>query len=275
MVHGSKSELHQVLLNLCLNARDAMPQGGVLRISAARSSVAPSDLGWDPDRSAAVVTVSDTGIGMDAETQARVFDLFFTTKREGAGYGLGLATVRELVTLNGGQISLESAPGRGTRFTIYLPLLEREDLASTIERQPPASMRPAGGAFSILLVDDEHLVRRSVARRLRQAGFEVTEATGGTEAVVRYSRRAHDLVLLDLDMPGLDGEQTQAKLVALDPRVSIVFVSGYADPQRAAAVRAAGALGLIEKPFSLDTLIGLANDVLASKRDSDFPTRPL
>lgn len=136
-------------------------------------------------------------------------------------------------------------------------------------------MRPAGGPFSILLVDDEHLVRRSVARRLRQAGFEVTEAGSGAEAIVRYTRCAHDLVLLDLDMPGLDGEQTQAKLVALDPRVSVVFVTGYADPQRAAAVRTGGALGLIEKPFTLDTLIGLANDVLESRRASDFPTRPL
>jgi CheY-like chemotaxis protein len=252
-----------------------MPNGGVLRITAARSSVTPADLGWDPDRTAAALTVSDTGNGMDPQTQARVFDLFFTTKREGAGYGLGLSTVRELVTLNGGQIVLDSALGRGTRFTIYLPLLGRDDLSSTIERQPPASMRPAGGPFSILLVDDEHLVRRSVARRLRQAGFEVTEAGSGPEAIVRYTRQPHDLVLLDLDMPGLDGEQTQAKLVALDPRVSIVFVTGYAEPERATAVRARGALGLIEKPFRLDTLIGIANDVAAAKRESDYPTGPL
>jgi two-component system cell cycle sensor histidine kinase/response regulator CckA len=274
-VHGSKSELYQVLLNLCLNARDAMPRGGTLRISAAQMPLAPSELDWPPGRSAAVLSVSDTGTGMDAETQARVFDLFFTTKRDGAGYGLGLNTVRELITLHGGQISLESMPGRGTRFTIYLPLLGGEDLASTVERQVPASMRPIGGAFSILLVDDEQLVRRSVARRFRQAGFVVTEASSGAEAVVRYSRHAHDLVLLDLDMPGIDGEETNARLRAIDPRVSVVFVTGFADPQRAAKLRASGAYGLIEKPVSLDTLVVLANEVLEAKQDSIPPTAPV
>jgi signal transduction histidine kinase/CheY-like chemotaxis protein len=277
LVHGSQSELHQVLLNLCLNARDAMPEGGILRISAAKQAGVPRDLGFADGQIAAVLSVADTGTGMDPETQRRIFDPFFTTKREGAGYGLGLGTVREIVTLHGGQVGIESAPGRGSRFTIYLPALDAgERFSSTEERVPQPSLGLNGARVSILLVDDEQIVRRSVARLLRQTGFEVIEAADGAEAIARYSRRAYDLVLLDLDMPGLNGEQTQARLVTLDPKVRIVFATGHADPKREAAVRARGALAFLQKPYGLDTLVGLVNHVLEAKHSIEFEelTRP-
>jgi CheY-like chemotaxis protein len=277
MVHGSQSELHQVILNLCLNARDAMPDGGSLSISAGMMDQPPPELGFRPGRAVAVLTVADSGTGMDPETQSRIFDPFFTTKREGAGYGLGLATVREIVTLHSGHITLESALGKGSRFSVYLPLLEEERVrfSSTEERVPPATRRPPS-TTSVLLVDDEQIVRRSMARLLRQAGFDVTEAADGAEAIARYSRKPFDLVVLDLDMPGLDGEQTQSRLVALDPFVRIVFASGHVDPKREASVRARGALAFLQKPFALDVLLNIAHEVLSADfaGDVDEPTRP-
>jgi signal transduction histidine kinase/ActR/RegA family two-component response regulator len=276
VVHGSESELHQVILNLCLNARDAMPEGGTLSIVAG-TKAPPHELPTDPTRRVALLSVTDTGTGMDAETRARIFEPFFTTKREGAGYGLGLATVHEIVTLHGGRIRLDSELGRGSRFAVSLPILDVEALrhSSTEERSPPATQRPSG-SVSILLVDDEQIVRRSVARLLRQAGFAVTEAADGAEAIALYSRRAHDLVVMDLDMPGLDGEQTQARLMVLDPYARVVFASGHADPKREASVRARGALAFLQKPFGLETLIGLVNEVLATDLAGDYdePTRP-
>jgi CheY-like chemotaxis protein len=214
---------------------------------------------------------------MDAETQRRIFDPFFTTKREGAGYGLGLGTVREIVTLHGGRVGIESDPGRGSRFTIYLPVLDPgERFASTEERNPQPSPSLKRDRVSVLLVDDEQIVRRSVARLLRQAGFEVTEAADGAEAIARYSRQAHDLVLLDLDMPGLNGEQTQARLIALDPQARIIFATGHADPKRESAVRARGALAFLQKPYGLDALVGLVNQVLDTEHAVEFEelTRP-
>ncbi|HWA76190.1 MAG TPA: response regulator [Polyangiaceae bacterium] len=275
IVHGSQSELHQVILNLCLNARDAMPDGGTLSISATSLASTP-EFPAQPGRRVAVLSVADTGTGMDGATKARIFEPFFTTKREGVGYGLGLATVHEIVTLHGGQIKLDTELGSGSRFTVYLPIVdEAVRFSSTEERSAPLTRRPSG-TVSILLVDDEQIVRRSVARLLRQAGFAVTEAADGAEAIALYSRRAHDLVVLDLDMPGIDGEQTQARLVVLDPYIRIVFASGHADPKREASVRARGALAFLQKPFGLETLIGLVNEVLASEiaGDYDEPTRP-
>ncbi len=276
MVHGGESELHQVLLNLCLNARDAMPDGGQLSVSASRTQP-PEGMTLDGSRNAALLRVADTGIGMDAETQARIFEPFFTTKREGAGYGLGLATVREIVAIHGGQVRIESELGKGSCISVYLPLMDRDLIrfASTQEKAI-APLKAARSGISILLVDDEQIVRRSMARLLRQAGFVVTEAASGMEAISLYSKSPYDLVLLDVDMPGLDGEQTQAKLVKAAPWVRIIFASGHADPKREAAVRARGALGFLQKPFGLDALVSLVNEVMAAEswRYREELTRP-
>jgi signal transduction histidine kinase/CheY-like chemotaxis protein len=270
-VYGSKSELHQVILNLCLNARDAMPEGGLLRIATSRLDSPPPELGWDDGQSAAVLTIADSGIGMDAETQARVFELFFTTKREGAGYGLGLANVREIVALHSGKISLLSTPDKGTCFTIHFPLLQvdADRLSSTEAGLLAQNTVVPSAALSILLVDDEPSVRRSVARRLRQAGIEVAEAADGLGALAQYEKGKFSLVVLDFDMPGLDGPDTQTRLMELDPDVRIVFATGYADPERAATVRTRGAIALLEKPYNFDALISLANDVFSPDPGED------
>ena len=261
-VYGSRSELHQVILNLCLNARDAMPNGGVLQLATCIEETPPSELEWKQGQAAAVLSVRDSGFGMEAEVQARVFELFFTTKREGVGFGLGLANVREIVSLHGGQILLKTAPGQGTTFTIYMPLLHVDTVRMSTtqgESLPKISVPPTPPA-SVLLVDDEPLVRRSVARRLRQAGIEVVEAADGIEALEHYAKRRYGLVVLDFDMPRLDGPETQARLLEMDPDVSIVFATGYVDSARMTAVRIRGALALLEKPYSFDTLINLASE---------------
>jgi signal transduction histidine kinase/CheY-like chemotaxis protein len=276
-VYGSRSELHQVLLNLCLNARDAMPNGGVLRIAAAPREISTGEPAQNPHQETALLTVTDTGTGMDQETQRRVFEPFFTTKGEGAGYGLGLATVREIVEAHGGTIAVSSAPGEGSAFAVHLPILDSvaTSLSNTQQRAPVSPRRNMAQTIGVLLVDDEQIVRRSVARRLRHAGFRVTEADGGTEAVALYDRAEHDLVLLDLDMPGLDGEQTQEKLAEIDPDVRIVFATGYVDAERSVAAQDRGALALLEKPYDLDKLVSLATQVAQGGGfgDSEPPTQ--
>jgi signal transduction histidine kinase/CheY-like chemotaxis protein len=258
-VHGSKSELHQVLMNLCLNARDAMPEGGVLRVRTGVASAEAAKQGANGEPLLAELSVEDSGVGMDAETQSRIFTQFFTTKHEGAGYGLGLYTAREMVLQHGGMISLESAVGRGTRFTVHLPLLDADVglLSATGERGPAQIPRCPQPSQSVLLVDDEPTVRRSMARLLKRAGFDVREAASGAEAMEAYGRDAPDLVLLDLNMPGLDGEATQARLLALDPDVKIVFATGDGDTRRHSVLLGRGALAVLEKPYSLDALFAV------------------
>jgi two-component system, cell cycle sensor histidine kinase and response regulator CckA len=271
LVHGSKSELHQVLLNLCFNSRDAMRFGGVLRIETSIEQSPPAELEWRPGQAAAVLSVVDTGTGMDSVTQARVFDLFFTTKREGHGYGLGLATVREIVSQHDGKIALQSAPDQGSKFTIRLPLVRQDEVeSSNVEesREVPTTLVPPG-IISIMLVDDDPVVRRAIARRLRQAGLDVDEAVNGLEALSLYTKRDYDLIVLDFDMPELDGLETQARLMDVDPSVRIVFVTGYADPERVAKARSAGALGLLEKPYRVGDLLEFTQKKFPSER----PTR--
>jgi len=279
-VRGDQAELHQVLMNLCLNARDAMPRGGVLRVSA--SAVAPGSQALpEPLNSGLthlVLCVEDTGVGMDEATRARIFEAFFTTKREGAGFGLGLATVKEVVAFHGGQIRIDTEEGKGTRFLVYLPMHEVGDeprkVTGAHDPLPPNSRG------SILLVDDEEVVRRSFARLLRQGGHSVVEASDGVKAVETY-RKAHprpNLVILDLDMPILSGEETQARLLEVDPHVRILFVSGHDEPSRESAVHARGALGFLRKPCKVQVLLGAVSDALGgmeTHHEHEERTRPV
>jgi signal transduction histidine kinase/ActR/RegA family two-component response regulator len=260
VVHGNHSELQQVLLNLCLNARDAMPQGGRLRVAV--GLVPPrAGLGLPMDRLCAVLEVSDTGTGIDPETEAQIFEPFFTTKREGAG--IGLSTVRDLVKLHGGRITLDTTKGKGSVFRLYFPALDVQSFATTGERAPVTEL-PARGdrPVSILLVDDEQLLRRSFGRLLRQHGFQVTEAAGGAEALTLYAAAQHDLVILDLDMPGMSGEATQVELLRRYPDARIMFASGHADPQREVVVRERGARAFLQKPYEIDLLVATIHQVM-------------
>ncbi|HYJ07726.1 MAG TPA: ATP-binding protein [Polyangiaceae bacterium] len=267
VVHGNHSELQQILLNLCLNARDAMPQGGELCVSVGLT-LPPPELGLLADRPHAVLQVSDTGTGIDAETRGLIFEPFFTTKREGAGFGIGLSTVRDLVKLHGGRITLDSARGRGSTFRLFFPAVDVQTFATTGERAPIEQPLRADQPISVLLVDDEQLLRRSFGRLLRQHGFQVTEAAGGAEALTLYEAGKHDLIILDLDMPGMSGEQTQVELLRRQPDARIMFASGHADPQREAVVRERGARAFLQKPYEIELLVSTIHEVI---RSASFP----
>ncbi|HEX3776002.1 MAG TPA: ATP-binding protein [Polyangiaceae bacterium] len=279
-VRGDQAELHQVLMNLCLNARDAMSHGGVLSVRArevsSQNQALPSDL--NPAQPYVLLSVEDTGVGMDEKTRARVFEPFFTTKREGAGFGLGLATVKDVVAFHGGQIQIDSAEGKGTRFLVYLPLHRaRQESSHITAGHEVAAPSPRG---LILLVDDEEVVRRSFARLLRQAGHQVVEAQDGVRAIDLYARMAPrpNLVILDLDMPVLTGEDTQDRLLAVDQNARILFVSGHDEPARERAVHARGALGFLRKPCQVQALLGAVADSLGrsfSLGEPDERTRPM
>jgi len=264
VISGDQAELHQVIMNLCLNARDAMPTGGTLGI---RAELVPVSSGG---RQRVRVVIEDTGMGMDAATCAQIFEPFFTTKLEGAGFGLGLSTVREVVNMHGGEVEVDSAPGKGTKFCIYLP-------ASTGQPQPVRitsghrELRPQSGTSAlILLVDDEEVVRRSTARLLRQAGYEVIEAPGGKEATQIYSnaRRTPDLVILDLDMPHLNGEQTQRVLLSIDDRARILFMSGHEDFMRDKSSSVGRAAGYLRKPCNVALLLSTVSSVLDAQAEA-------
>ena len=266
VVSGDQAELHQVIMNLCLNARDAMPDGGTLRIRAELVDQATGE------RARVRISIEDTGLGMDAATRARIFEPFFTTKPDGAGFGLGLSTAREVINMHGGQVEVESTPGKGTSFFLYLP-------ASAGQPQPVRitsghrDLRPQGPKSArILLVDDEEVVRRSTARLLRQAGHEVLEAPGGKEATQLYinSERFPDLVILDLDMPHLDGEQTQRVILSIDPQARILFMSGHEDFVRENSSSIGSAAGYLRKPCSVSLLLSTVTNVLNTQMEGAY-----
>ncbi|MCG5052335.1 MAG: response regulator [Myxococcales bacterium] len=227
-VIGDQGQIHQALMNLCINGRDAMPAGGIMRVSVRRES------GQGPAAvlgESVVVSVADTGVGMDEETRVRAFESFFTTKSGARGTGLGLATVLETAKVHGGYVDLQSQLGHGTTVRLVMPAAPRVHKggpgAETLMDIPVPSFEKAKGAVRILLVDDDVGVRRSLSRLLAMHGHEVEQATNGQEAVDLYRSLRPDLVLMDLDMPVLSGRKAYDQLQKLDPRVRVVFMSGH------------------------------------------------
>jgi two-component system, cell cycle sensor histidine kinase and response regulator CckA len=241
--------LEQVLINLVLNAKEAMPQGGLIRISAANV----------PSAGVVSLTVSDTGVGMDAATQAQIFEPFFTTKQT-MGAGLGLSTAYGIVEQSGGHIMVHSVPGEGTTFTIALPPFTGSD-------PDPVSAElqvPGGGKETLLLVEDETPVRESVRRLLERHGYTVIEARNGADALSIYESNqvGIDLVLTDVVMPEMGGNELVERIRAHDPEVRVLFMSGYTDRGMIGNGSARPPTGFLEKPFTAETLIQRLREVL-------------
>ncbi len=262
-VEGDPTELHQILMNLCVNARDAMLDGGTLSIEA-RAARGPSKTPVRAARGDVIVSVADTGVGIDPGAREHIFEPFFTTKARGSGFGIGLATVRDLVDGHSGVIEVASELGSGTRFDVHFPLSTRAQsrvgIATPMTRIP-ASMNEPGGA-TVLLVDDEAIVRRALRRVLRQGGYEVIEARDGVEAVALYTdlARRPDLLILDLDMPRMRGDEALTKIRAFDPGVRALFVSGHQQLENIGAD--VGDVSCLQKPCSAtDLLIAVSNAV--------------
>jgi len=263
-VRGDAVALQQALMNLCVNARDAMPDGGTLSISLGRSSAVQSES--SPDGSSIVFSVTDTGCGMDAGTRRRLFEPFFTTKGAGVGFGLGLSTVAEVISQHGGRIGVESELGAGTTFTVHLPrAVDRAVSTSDTARAGPPSRQQFVGA-RVLLVDDEQVVRRSLRRVLKRARFRVSEAADGVEALeaCRVSATKPDIVVLDLDMPRMDGVKTSRALCALGSRLRIVVVTGAVDAETERELLKRGVSAVLRKPVSVNVLVAAITEALSS-----------
>jgi CheY-like chemotaxis protein len=244
------NQVSQVLVNLAVNARDAMPGGGRLTIEAMRVGDAGE---------AVRLVVADTGVGMTEEVAAKAFDPFFTTKAPGSGTGLGLATVYGIVTQAGGTIELDSAPGRGTRVVIELPAAQDEIAAvPVLVEDPPAA--GAGSGETILVAEDNDQVRRLACRILRTNGYLVLEAPGGERAlqVAAQSPRKIDLLLSDVVMPGMGGLELAARLQRELPGLPVLHMSGYTSMPQASAAPAE----LIEKPFTAAELLARVRSLL-------------
>jgi PAS domain S-box-containing protein len=263
-VMADPGQLEQVLVNLTVNARDAMPQGGRLTMATANCRVGaegPERAGGVRPGSYATLTVSDTGVGMDVATQARIFEPFFTTKETGAGTGLGLSTVYGIVQQSGGHVTVQSAPGRGATFTIYLPRHSepgRPPAGSPDRRSLPT------GTETILLVEDESTVRSSTHRLLERYGYTVVEARHGLEAlrVVEESGRRLDLVVTDLVMPEMGGMELVERLRTRNPGLKVLFMSGYSERAFAGEGRLPPDTGFLEKPFTVEQLMRRLRKIL-------------
>ena len=253
-VRVDPAQLEQVLLNLALNGRDAMPQGGTLTIATRPGTPGPGG------RATVEVEVQDGGVGMDEATRQRLFEPFFTTKELGKGTGLGLATVYAIVEQCGGEIRVDTAPGRGTRMTLRLP---RSDEVPT-RSLPSEGTGPPRGSETVLVVEDDPLVRRVTARALRELGYQVLEAVDGEEAleVARGDGRAVDLLLTDVVMPRLSGRELARRLQAESPRVKVLFASGYTDDTVLRHGIQAEELDFLAKPFTVEGLARKVRELL-------------
>jgi CheY-like chemotaxis protein len=266
-VEADAGQLEQVLLNLAVNARDAMPSGGRIlfetaNVDRATCAAIPELTGAGPF---VRVSVADTGTGMDAETQARVFEPFFTTKEPGRGTGLGLATVHGIVQQSGGRLRVRSELGKGTTFEAYL--YPAKGQAKSL-RAPAAQEAPAvHHSASILLVEDEDSVRRVTARGLRKRGYVVHEARVPSEALRLAADPGFslDLLLTDVVMPEMSGPDLAAKITAERPAVRVAFISGYSGADLADRMRESGAPHF-EKPISAAALAERISEMLGGGR---------
>ncbi len=256
-VRADSTLVYQVLLNLCLNARDAMPSGGLLTLrtsTAERPGDAPGH---------AVLSVSDQGTGMDRVTLARIFDPFFTTKEPGKGTGLGLAVAHSVMQSHGGLIDVESSPGRGTTFTLMFPITTE----APVEAPAPAPPWPAGSrgrGERILVAEDEETLLAAMAMALEDCGYSVIPARTGTEALSAFQDNAREvaLVITDMEMPGIGGRELVTRLRALDPLVRVMFSTGHLEPLEAAELEALGVADILQKPFLPADLVSRVAGVL-------------
>jgi len=265
-VSGNTEQLLQVMLNLALNARDAMPSGGTLRMSTALEDTAPTDA-LGPARRV-MVTVSDTGTGMSPAVQQQIFEPFFTTKALGEGTGLGLAVAHGIITAHDGRITVDSTPNAGTTFCLLLPLLVQAEHEPATEPVPPKVDRAVASATnaSVLIVDDEPAVLKVTARLVRQLGYHVQTAERGVEAldIIRHEPNTISLLLTDVLMPGMNGVELVAQVRAINPEIRVLYMSGYTADALASSPIDETSAALLLKPFSRDTMADALRGALAA-----------
>jgi PAS domain S-box-containing protein len=264
-IKGDPMQLEQVLMNLGANARDAMPDGGRLTIKTANvvldEDFCRENIGAKPGRYV-LLTVTDTGNGMNPEEAHHVFEPFFTTKGVGKGTGLGLSSVYGIVKSHDGYIAFDTAPNQGTSFRIYLPAAMRATRADTTAIIEEQAVR--GGSETILLVDDEQPILEIVRDMLKQYGYEILMAENGEEALSLFHEKGRkiDLIILDLGMPGMGGKRCLESLLQLEPSVKVIVASGYSEDGQLDELRGLGARDFLGKPYRLATMVQKVRQVL-------------
>lgn len=267
-VHADEAQLGNAIINLVVNARDAMPSGGTVTIRTSNEVVKQSSaLGTAimPAGDYVRIEVADTGTGMSKEVQSKIFDPFFTTKPVGQGTGLGLATVYGIVKQSGGFITVDSELGHGTRFKIYLPRRMVDVGEAQSAEAAPVITRDVTGQDTILLVEDEEAVRSFAARALRMRGYNVLEASGGEEAleIVKNDDVKIDLIITDVVMPNMDGPTMVRHIKELKPNLAVIFMSGYAEEAFRRNDQNSEGIHFLPKPFGLKQLAAKVKEVLA------------
>jgi two-component system cell cycle sensor histidine kinase/response regulator CckA len=272
-VKADPTQLEQVLMNLCLNARDAMPGGGRLLIETEMVELDDSYCRFYPYVTPgrhAVLSVSDTGIGMDAETRERIFEPFFTTKQLGKGTGMGLATAYGIVKQHGGFIHVYSEPGQGSLFRVYLPAHEGLLTEGSPAKAPALALVEMRGSETILLADDHESIREMARQTLTNLGYRVLSACDGEEALKLSEKEAPSLAILDLIMPRLGGTEAAAKLTSLFPDLPVLFTSGYSQDSENVAPAPAHA-HYLQKPYSPTTLGRVVREILDQAKARKAP----
>jgi two-component system cell cycle sensor histidine kinase/response regulator CckA len=266
-VIGDPTQIHQVLLNFCVNARDAMPEGGKLSIHLENIVIDEIYAGANPDSrpgSYLLITVADTGTGMSKEVQTRIFEPFFTTKKPGEGTGLGLSTSLGIVKGHGGFINCYSEPGKGSAFKIYLSANPTPAAAEQMASGHPDL--PRGGNQLVLVVDDEEPIRRVAQAVLEQFGYRVLLAADGSEAVTLYAAHGREIaaIITDIAMPVMDGPSEIAAIKAINPEVIIVGSSGLDAGNDLTRTVHAGIKHFIRKPYAAETMLRTLDKALNS-----------
>lgn len=269
VINGDATQIHQVLMNLCVNARDAMPAGGTLTIEAENTVVdetyAEMMLSAHPGRYA-MISVADTGAGIAPEHLNQIFDPFFTTKEIGQGTGLGLATVTGIVKSHEGFVNVYSELGKGSRFTLYLPAFDAATLQQAQETKPGL---PSGRDELILIVDDEEAIREITKATLEAFNYRTITANDGAQAVALFARHSGEVkaVLTDMMMPVMDGAALTVALRSLDPQIKVIASSGHYAEGKLTEATNAGVNAFLPKPYTADKLLKTLTEVLGNGRN--------
>ncbi|NJD78792.1 MAG: response regulator [Candidatus Methanoperedens sp.] len=266
-ISGDATQLHQVIMNLCVNARDAMPDGGILNIKASNILVDENYARMNTEAkvgSCVVIEISDTGIGIPPKILDKIFEPFFTTKEFGKGTGLGLSTALAIVKSHGGFINVYSEVRKGTTFRVYLPAINPE--MQNVEEKQKLELLTGHGEL-ILIAEDEKSVREVTVSTLEKHGYNVLAANDGADAVALYAQNKDkiNVVLMDMMMPVMDGEASIRAIHRINPEVKVIVVSGLAEKDKVAKIESTHAQAILPKPYTAERLLKAMHEVLSAK----------